>query len=77
MSTTEKLGEPKFTRQIKDIASNVGVWWVWVKENLNQYNLNQATQEWVKYLLLPVFYWYRQMERTKNPVMKASYKKAW
>ena len=67
----------KFTRQIKDIASNVGLWWVWVKENLNQYNLNQATQEWVKYLLLPVFYWYRQMERTKNPVMKASYKKAW
>lgn len=67
----------KFTRQIKDIASNVGVWWVWVRENLTQYNLNKATQEWVTYLLLPVFYWYRQMERTKNPVMKASYKKAW
>lgn len=67
----------KFTRQIEDIASNVGVWWVWVRENLTQYNLNQATQEWVTYLLLPVFYWYRQMEKTKNPVMKASYKKAW
>ena len=67
----------KFTRQIEDIASNVGVWWVWVRENLIQYNLNQATKEWVTSLLLPVFYWYRQMERTKNPVMKASYKKAW
>ena len=67
----------KFTRQIEDIASNVGVWWMWVRENLTQYNLNQATQEWVTSLLLPVFYWYRQMERTKNPVMKASYKKAW
>jgi len=67
----------KFTRQIEDIASNVGVWWVWVKENLTQYDLNQTTQEWVTSLLLPVFYWHRQMERTKNPVMKASYKKAW
>ena len=67
----------KFTRQIEDIASNVGVWWVWVRENLIQYDLNQTTQEWVTSLLLPVFYWHRQMERTKNPVMKASYKKAW
>jgi len=67
----------KFTRQIEDIASNVGVWWVWVRENLTQYELNQTTQEWVTSLLLPVFYWHRQMERTKNPVMKASYKKAW
>ena len=67
----------KFTRQIEDIASNVGVWWVWVRENLTQYKLNKATQEWVTFLFLPVFYWYRQMERTKNPVMKASYKKAW
>lgn len=67
----------KFTRQIEDIASNVGVWWVWVRENLTHYNLNQTTQEWVTSLLLPVFYWHRQMERTKNPVMKASYKKAW
>ncbi|MEA1969638.1 MAG: DUF6399 domain-containing protein [Thermodesulfobacteriota bacterium] len=67
----------KFSGQLNDIASNVGVWWVWVKENLIQYDLDKATQEWLIHLLLPVIYWHQQMERTKNPSMKASYKKAW
>ena len=67
----------KFSGQLNDIASNVGVWWVWVRENLIQYELDKATQEWLMYLLLPVIYWHQQMERTKNPSMKASYKKAW
>ena len=26
----------QFTRQIEDIASNVGVWWTWVRKNLTQ-----------------------------------------
>ena len=67
----------KFSRQIDDIASIVGVWWVWVRENLTQYELDKAIQDWLIYLLLPVIYWHRQMERTKNPTLKASYRKAW
>ena len=67
----------KFNRQIEDISSIVVVWWVWVRENLSQYELDEARQEWLIHLLLPVIYWARQMERTKHPALKAAYKKAW
>ena len=67
----------KFNRQIEDISSIVVVWWVWVRENLSQYELDEAKQEWLVHLLLPVIYWARQMERTKHPALKAAYKKAW
>ncbi len=78
LSISDKRGAlEKFSRQIDDIASIVGVWWVWVRENITQYELDKARQEWLIYLLLPVIYWHQQMERTKHPALKASYKKAW
>ena len=67
----------KFNRQIEDISSIVTVWWIWVRENLIQYKLDKVKQEWLIHLLLPVIYWSRQMERTKHPSLKGSYKKAW
>jgi hypothetical protein len=67
----------KFRRQIKDITSIVDVWWIWAMESFTTYDIDPIFRNWLLYTMLPVFYWYKQMERTQNPNLKMAYKQAW
>jgi hypothetical protein len=67
----------KFRRQIKDVASNVDAWWLWTKESLSEKRIGQDVRNWLLFTLLPVIYWYRQLEKTRNPEMKKVYELAW
>ncbi len=67
----------KFIRQIKDIACGVTAWWTWTEESLATFELDFEMREWLFFTLLPVIYWHKQMEKTKNPNLKKAYKKAW
>jgi hypothetical protein len=67
----------KFRRQIKDVASNVDAWWLWTKESLSEERIGQDVRNWLLFTLLPVIYWYRQLQKTQNPEMKKVYELAW
>ncbi len=67
----------KFKGQIGDVASIVDVWWLWVLESLVGYGLGKEKQDWLMYTLLPVVYWYQQMQKTQNPALRKAYRKAW
>jgi hypothetical protein len=67
----------KFRRQIEDLASIVDTWWLWTKESLSEYEVDEAVREWLLYVLLPVIYWYHQLHKTQNPDMKERYEAAW
>ena len=70
-------GVDKFHNQLKDLSSGVDVWWVWAVESLTTYTLEKDKVNWLLYVLLPVCYWHRQIERTQNPMSCKKYKKAW
>jgi len=67
----------KFRRQIKDVASTVDTWWLWTTESLFEYEMDEATQDWLLDVLLPVLYWHHQLHKTQNPEMKERYEAAW
>lgn len=66
----------KFRRQIEDVASIVDAWWLWTKESLAS-NIGAEIKNWLLYVLLPVIYWYQQLQKTQNPEMRKLYKTAW
>lgn len=66
----------KFRRQLKDVASRVDAWWLWTKESLDR-GLKAELSAWLLYILLPVFYWHHQLQKTQNPDMKTLYQTAW
>ncbi len=70
-------GVNKFRNQFKDLSSGVDVWWVWAVESLTTYILEKDKVNWLLYVLLPVCYWHRQIEKTDNPGSRKKYKKAW
>jgi hypothetical protein len=67
----------KFRRQIEDVASTVDTWWLWTKESLSEYEIDEAVREWLLYVLLPVIYWHHQLQKTQNPNMKERYEAVW
>jgi hypothetical protein len=44
----------KFKKQLKDVVSQVDIWWLWAVESLVGYGLGKAQQDWLLYSLLPV-----------------------
>lgn len=67
----------KFRNQFDALAANVEVWWVWMFEIVIGLGVDEATQHWLMYRLLPVVYWHQQWLRTKNPSQRQKYKQAW
>ncbi len=67
----------KFRRQIKDISSIVDTWWLWTRESLFEYELNDETKDWLLYTQLPTIYWYTQRQKTQNTEMRKVYDMAW
>jgi hypothetical protein len=67
----------KYIKQIKDMASGIDSWWFWAVESLVGYGLGKEKQDWLLYTLLPVIYWYQQMEKSQNHKMKKVYRQAW
>ena len=66
----------KFRRQIEDVASIVDAWWLWTKKSLAS-DIEAGLRTWLLYVLLPVIYWYHQLQKTQNPEMKALYETAY
>ena len=66
----------KFRRQITDVASIVDAWWLWTKESLAS-NIEAGIRTWLLYVLLPVIYWYHQLQKTQNPELKVLYEAAY
>lgn len=65
----------KFRRQIEDVASIVDAWWLWTRESLDD-DIETDVRDWLLYVLLPVVYWYDQLQKTRNPEMREVYKAA-
>lgn len=72
-----KGGLDKFRRQISAQTCGIDVWWVWVLESLSDKVVGTEQKDWLMYSLLPVFYWYRQMEKSQNAHHRNKYKQAW
>lgn len=66
----------KFRRQIEDVASIVDAWWLWTKKSLAS-DIEADLRTWLLYVLLPVIYWYHQLQKTQNPEMRLLYKAAY
>lgn len=66
----------KFRRQIKDVASIVDAWWLWTKKSLAS-DIETGLRTWLLYVLLPVIYWYHQLQKTQNSEMRVLYKAAY
>jgi len=60
-----------------DVASTVDTWWLWTQESLSAYEVDEATRDWLLYVLLPVLYWHHQLQKTQNPEMKERSEAAW
>jgi hypothetical protein len=69
-------GVEKFRNQSKDLSSGVDVWWTWAVESLAVYALEKDKVNWLLYVLLPVCYWHRQIEKTQNSGSRKKYKRA-
>ena len=67
----------KFRNQFEALAANVKFWWLWMLEIVTGLAIDEATQHWLLYRLLPVVYWHQQKQRTKNPAQRQKYKQAW
>jgi hypothetical protein len=65
----------KFRRQIEDVASIVDAWWLWTERSLDD-DVGTDVRNWLLYVLLPVIYWYDQLQKTRNPEMKEVYEAA-
>ena len=67
----------KFRNQFNDLAANVESWWLWVMDILVELSVDEATQYWLIYTLLPTVYWYQQQHKTQNPKQREKYHQAW
>jgi len=65
----------KFRRQIEDVSSIVDAWWTWTTESLAD-DIKADVRHWLLYVLLPVIYWYDQLQKTRNPEMREVYETA-
>ena len=65
----------KFRRQIEDVASIVDAWWLWTEKSLDD-DVGIDIRNWLLYVLLPVIYWYDQLQKTRNPEMREVYEAA-
>ena len=67
----------KFRNQVNDLAGNVETWWRWVMEILTGLSVDEATENWLIYSLLPTVYWHQQLHKTQNPKQREKYRQAW
>ena len=67
----------KLRNQIKPLAMNVTVWWLWVNENLQALKVDEILEAWLVDTLLPVVYWHYQLHKTQNTVFREKYQQAW
>ena len=67
----------KFRNQVNDLAANVETWWLWVMEILTGLSVDEATENWLIYSLLPTVYWHQQLHKTQNPKQREKYRQAW
>jgi len=65
----------KFRRQIEDVASIVDAWWLWTEKSLDD-DVGIDIRNWLLYVLLPVIYWYDQLQKTRNPEVREVYEAA-
>ena len=65
----------KFRRQIEDVSSIVDAWWTWTKESLED-DIKADVRHWLLSVLLPVIYWYDQLQKTRHPEMREVYETA-
>lgn len=73
--TQDAIG--KFRRQLEDIAGTVDTWWLWTTESLTLLGLGTELRHWLLSILLPVVYWYHQVQKTQHPEMRKLYETAW
>lgn len=66
----------KVRNQVKDIASVIDIWWTWVRESLRGDTRHPELTGWLLNGLLPVVYWYRQVQRTSTVALKHLYEAA-
>jgi hypothetical protein len=64
---------PKFNNQIEGIASLIDAWWLWCEESLDD-KIDNDLKDWLLMYLLPSAYWQYQVNKTKNPDLKESYR---
>jgi len=66
----------KFENQIEGIASLIDAWWLWCEESLPHDKTDDELRNWLLMYLLPTVYWQCQVNKTKKPGLKQSYRKA-
>jgi len=66
----------KFENQIDGIASLIDAWWLWCEESLPHDKIDNELKNWLLMYLLPSVYWQCQVNKTKKPGLKQSYRKA-
>lgn len=68
----------KFRNQFKSLVVSVDFWWLWVRETLQNLEVeNIELEAWLLETLLPVVYWHHKMKQTKQPYAKTKYEQAW
>ncbi|UJB71374.1 FlxA-like family protein (plasmid) [Acaryochloris sp. 'Moss Beach'] len=65
-----------FQQQIPSMAQGIHAWWLWVTQALKGVTDDLDVQNWVLMCLLPWAYWQQQTDKTRNPLLKADYRKA-
>ncbi len=73
--TSKKDHLKKFKNQVKDMASLIDAWWLWVDECLQdqEHPRCEDSISWLKEYLLPKMYWENQAAKTKDPDLKENY----
>lgn len=69
-----KNGLGKVEKQIPDIAALIDIWWVWTKESIMQFDLDEEKADWMLYYFLPTIYWQTQLKRTSSEALREDYK---
>lgn len=68
----------KFKNQISDLVPTIDFWWSVVGVSLAGEGVkSKELMNWLMFILLPVAYWYMQMNKTKNTNLRKQYKKTW
>ena len=57
------------------MSSIVDAWWTWTTESLED-DIEAELRHWLLYGLLPVIYWYDQLQKTRHPEMREVYETA-
>lgn len=66
----------KFKKQVKDMASLIDTWWIWINEYFQDADYDEELKNWIVRYLLPFLYWQKQAAKTKSPDLKEAYKHA-